>query len=112
MTDKAKKYLSDIQYAISLTENFSNSIENYFAYQSDLKTQSAVERQLAIIGEAVNKFRQEDDTHTLSHTKQIVDFRNRIIHSYDTLDASIVWVILKNHLPVLKQEVDALLFNS
>jgi uncharacterized protein with HEPN domain len=111
MTDKAKKYLSDIQYAISLTENFSNNIESYSAYQSDLKTQSAIERQLAIIGEAVNKFRQEENKYTLSHTKQIVDFRNRIIHSYDNIDASIVWVILKNYLPVLKQEVEALLSN-
>jgi len=109
MTEKAIKYLSDTHYAISLIDNFLKEIENFSDYQSDLKTQSAVERQLGIIGEAVNKFRQEEKVEILSHTKQIVDFRNRVIHSYDNIDASIVWVILKNHLPILKKEVDELL---
>ena len=108
MTDKTAKYLSDIQYAISLIENFLENTGDFFAYQSDYKTQSAVERQLGIIGEAVNKLRQEENSVILSQTKQIVDFRNRIIHSYDSIDAAIVWTILKNHLPVLKQEIDTL----
>ena len=109
MTDKTTKYLSDIQHAISLVGDFLEGIENFSAYQSDPKTQSAIERQLGIIGEAVNKFRQEENAVTLSHTKQIIDFRNRLIHSYDNIDASIVWAILKNHLPILKKEVDELL---
>ena len=109
MTDKAIKYLSDIQYAISLIENFLEGIKNFGAYQSDPKTQSAVERQLGIIGEAVNKFRQEENIVMLSHAKQIVDFRNRIIHSYDNIDFSIVWVIIKRYLPILKNEIDELL---
>jgi len=109
MTDKAKKYLSDIQYAISLIEKFLQETENYSAFVADLKTQSAIERQLGIIGEAVNKFRQEEKSVVLTHTKQIVDFRNRIIHSYDNIDVSIVWTIIRNHLPILKNEVEAIL---
>ena len=109
MTDKAVKYLSDIQYAISLIDSFLEGIDSFSVYQSDLKSQSAIERQLGIIGEAVNKFRQEENIAILSHTKQIIDFRNRIIHSYDNIDASIVWAILKNHLPILKKEVHELL---
>jgi len=109
MTDKAVKYLSDIQYAISLINDFLKDIEKFSDYQSDLKTQSAIERQLGIIGEAVNKFKKEENIVILSHTKQIVDFRNRIIHSYDNIDASIVWAILKNHLTIFKKEVDEIL---
>ena len=109
MTDKAVKYLVDIQYSISLIERFLEGIENFSVYQSDLKTQSAIERQLGIIGEAVNKFRQEENVVVLSHAKQIVDLRNRIIHSYDNIDTSIIWVIIKNHLPVFKHEIDELL---
>ena len=109
MTDKAKKYLSDIQYAISLIESFLTNIESYSSFAADLKTQSAIERQLGIIGEAVNKFRQEENVIVLSHAKQIVDFRNRIIHSYDSIDTSIVWTITKNHLPVLKNEIETIL---
>jgi len=109
MTDTAIKYLSDIHYAISLIDDFLESIENFRAYQSDLKTQSAVERQLGIIGEAVNKYRQEENIATLSNDQQMVNFRNRIIHSYDNIDVSIVWAILKNHLPILKEEVNEIL---
>ncbi len=109
MTDKAHKYLFDIQHAISLIDIFLEGVENFSAYQSDQKTQSAVERQLGIIGEAINKFKQEENRATLSHTQQIIDFRNRLIHSYDNIDTSIIWAILKNHLPILKREVDEML---
>jgi uncharacterized protein with HEPN domain len=74
-----------------------------------MKTQSAVERQLAIIGEAVNKLKQETNNFTLTNTKQIIDLRNSIIHSYDNIDNSIVWVIIKQHLLVLKQEIENIL---
>ena len=106
--DKASKYLFDIQYAISLIEDFIKPINSFNDYLSDIKTQSAVERQLAIIGEIVNKIRNECPEVTLNNTKQIVNFRNRLIHSYDNIDASIVWMIVKNHLSVLKQEIELL----
>ena len=106
MTEKAKKYLADILYAIELVEDFSAETTDFFEYQKDFKTKSAVERQLSIIGEAVNQFRKVEERIKLSHTRQIVDFRNRLIHSYDNLDDSIVWVILKKHIPVLKREVE------
>jgi uncharacterized protein with HEPN domain len=50
MTEKAKKYLSDILYAIDLIEVFVKDTPTFEDYISDLKTQSAVERQLSIIG--------------------------------------------------------------
>jgi len=34
-----------------------------------------------------------------------VDFRNRLIHAYDKIDDAIVWAILKNYIPLLKEEV-------
>ncbi|MDR0864823.1 MAG: DUF86 domain-containing protein [Candidatus Symbiothrix sp.] len=107
--DKVSKYLFDIDNSISLIEEFMAEIKDFTAFQKDKKTQSAVERQLAIIGEAVNKLRQEETKIILSNTDQIVNFRNRIIHSYDNIDVSIVWAIIKRHLPVLKQEIDELL---
>lgn len=45
MTDQGKKYLSDILIAIELIEEFTSSINDFDSYSSDLKTQSAVERQ-------------------------------------------------------------------
>lgn len=48
------KYLSDILRSIDLIESFLTGIDSFEKYQSDFKTQSAIERQLGIIGEAVN----------------------------------------------------------
>ena len=54
MMDRVSKYLFDIQSSISLIESFLKDINTFNDYQNDLKTQSAVERQLAIVGEVVN----------------------------------------------------------
>ena len=67
MTDEAKKYLSDIQQAIDLIEEFMIDIENFFDYQSNSKTKSAVERQLGIIGEAANRFKKANVKFELNH---------------------------------------------
>jgi len=56
MTLQSNKYLDDILYAIELIETFILEISSFADYESDKKTSSAVERQLGIIGEAVNKF--------------------------------------------------------
>ena len=49
MTDQGNKYLADILQAINLIESFTSEISNYDQYISDLKTQSAVERQLGVM---------------------------------------------------------------
>jgi uncharacterized protein with HEPN domain len=71
----------------------------------DKKTQSAVERQLGIIGEALNKFEKLFPESQISNARKIVGFRNRLIHTYDSVDPSMVWAIIKNHVGPLKDEV-------
>jgi uncharacterized protein with HEPN domain len=95
--------------AIRHIEDFSSDKFSFTEYQNDLKTKSAVERQLAIVGEAVNKLSQVDNGILLQKAKEMVNFRNRLIHAYDSIDDTIVWAILKLHLPVLKEEVEKLL---
>lgn len=109
MTIKEKKYLSDVMRAIELIEAFTSNTNSYAEYTIDLKTQSAVERQLAIIGEALNQYDKQPGRIPLNNTRQIVGFRNRIIHAYDSLDDTLVWAIIVNHLSSLKKEVDILL---
>ena len=94
----------NILRSIELIEDFISPLKGYETYIEDFKTQSAVERQLGIIGEAVNKFDKISD-YNIENAKQIVGFRNRIIHAYDALDSSMIWVIVKKHLPPLKEEV-------
>jgi len=66
---------------------------------NDIKTQSAVERQLGIIGEAVNNFEKLEENISLINAENIIGFRNRPIHAYDSIDNAIVWNIIKKHLP-------------
>ena len=105
MTEKSLKYLSDILMAIELIEEFTTSISDFNIYVSDRKTQSAVERQLVIIGEALNKFYPSGTTIKIENDTQIIAFRNRLVHAYDSIDNSIVWAIIKKHIPQLKEEV-------
>jgi len=41
---------------------------------------------------------------SLENARKIVGFRNRLIHAYDAVDSSMVWAIIKRHLPPLKEE--------
>ncbi len=108
MTEKGKKYLSDILMAIDLIQNFIADTHDFHLYQTDLKTQSAVERQLVIIGEALNMLKQTESDLSIQNDKQIIGFRNRLVHAYDSIDNAIVWVIVKRHLIELKKEIQVL----
>ena len=105
MTDQYKKYLFDILRDIDLIEAFVEPLTDFNEYLKDLKTQSAVARQLGIIGEAVNKFDKHFPDLTLENARKIVGLRNRIIHAYDAVDPAMIWVIVKKHLAPLKSEV-------
>ncbi len=104
MTEQGRKYLSDIVHAIDLIEDFTKSTTSYNEYILDMKTQSAVERQLSIIGEAVNKFDMLHAEISLEHARKIVGFRNRLIHAYDAVDSSMIWAIVKKYITPLKEE--------
>lgn len=106
MTEKEKKFLSDVSTSILLVEEFIQEIKSFGDYEKDLKTKGAVERHLAIIGEAINKFLKESDTNSLKNASQIISLRNRLIHSYDNVDDSIIWSIVTRHLLQLKNEVN------
>ena len=105
MTEKSQKYLSDIIHSIELIEDFTKSIKTFSQYENDLKTQSAVERHLGIIGEAVNKYDLLNPDDSLINARKIVGFRNRLIHAYDAIDPSMIWALIKQYLQPLKEEV-------
>lgn len=109
MTERALKYLSDILSAIELIEEFTDGVLSFVDYDSDRKTQSSVERQLSILGEALNKLQKQAPEISIVNQQQIIGFRNRLVHAYDSVDNSIVWAILKKHLPMLKEEVLSLM---
>lgn len=105
MTDKERKYLSDVLNSVDHILSFTNELESFDQYKRNFLIKGAVERHLAIIGEAINKFLKESSENDLSNSKQIVSLRNRLIHSYDNVDDRIIWTIVRRHLNPLKAEI-------
>lgn len=104
--DQRRKYWSDIALAIAAIEQHLQGISSFDLYCGSLTVKDAVERRLITIGEAVSKLLQLDPDLTIEHGQQIRAFRNRLVHSYDSIDDATVWSILINHLPAFKEEDD------
>ena len=80
-------------------------------YLGDGRTQAAVERKFEIIGEALNRLHQ---THPeiaarIPLLREVVSFRNLLIHGYATVIPDRVWDYAENDLPELRKLVQALL---
>lgn len=105
-----KTCLSDVLLSIQEIESYFEGQPKIFAeYRKDGRTRRAVERNIEIIGEAVNRILKFDPEFQLQNARNIVGTRNRIIHSYDAISDELIWSIIINHLPLLKIEVINLL---
>lgn len=71
----------------------------------------AVERDLEIIGEAMNRIITRDNNFIIIITsaKAIVGLRNQVIHAYDNISDENIWSVFINHLPKLKGEIEYLI---
>ena len=112
MVDDIKTWLFDILNSIHEIESyFENAPKMFEIYKNDLKTKRAVERNIEIIGEAMNRVLKADETIVISNSRKIVDVRNRIIHGYDSVSDDVIWGIVIRNLPLLKEEIEVLLEN-
>ena len=110
MDNYIKKHLQDIITAIEEIESFfENQPKLFEEFNRDLRLRRAVERNVETIGEAMNRILKVNSDITITNSRKIVDARNYIIHGYDSLSIDILWSIVVNHLPKLKQEAIALL---
>lgn len=109
MDSNIRTWLKDIEQAIAEINSFTPEIKNFKEFQKDLKTRRAVERNIEIIGEAMSRILDIDSEIKISHTRKIVDTRNRIIHGYDSVSEDILWGIIIKNLPDLEKEVKGLL---
>ena len=98
-----KTWLYDILNVIDEIKLFTESVaEDFLLYEKDLKTRRAVERNLSIIGEAMNRILKKEPAIELTDIRLIIATRNRIIHGYETISNLVIWEIVQNDLPVLK----------
>jgi len=80
-------------------------------YLADWIRQAAAERQLEIIGEALNRIRRSDPriADQIPEVHAIIATRNIIVHRYDDVDHVRVWVMLNHDVPPLLQALASLL---
>lgn len=80
-------------------------------YREDSLLKSAVERQFEIIGEAFYRLSRvsPEMIEKISGYRRFIGFRNVLIHGYDLIDDDIVWSVLTQKLPLLKEQVSTLL---
>jgi uncharacterized protein with HEPN domain len=110
MDIEIKTWLYDILKAINEIESFlAGKPKDFALYQADIRTKRAIERNVEIIGEAMNRILNRDDAIKFSDARKIVDTRNRIIHGYDTVSDEIIWSIVIKYLPVLHSEIQSYL---
>lgn len=110
MENQIKKHLQDILTSIEEIESyFKDSPKIYENFLSNLLLRRAIERNIEIIGEATNRILKEKSDIRITNSRRIVDARNYIIHGYDSLSPDILWSMVINHIPKLKEEVIELL---
>ena len=109
MKREAKKYLFDIKSSIESIFEFLGEKRNFFEYQNNKLLRRGIEREIEIIGEAMNRIMKIAPDIQIENARQIVDTRNWVIHGYDKVDDVVIWGVISNHLPKLRKEVEDLL---
>ena len=103
---ESKKLIYDLDQATELIATFTQG-KQLTDYKADALLRSAVERQFEIVGEALNRLKKVDPgvVARISDYQRIIGFRNVLAHGYDVISDEIVWDIVQNKLPGLRQEI-------
>ncbi|MFA4851728.1 MAG: HepT-like ribonuclease domain-containing protein [Bacteroidales bacterium] len=102
MNEKVLKCLHDIKFAIDEIDSFIDiNTVNFEYYKKNILIKRAVERNLEIIGEAMNRILREKPDYPIENANRIVGLRNQIIHGYDMVSDENIWGILINYIPKL-----------
>jgi len=112
MSPEIGKLLTDILKSIDTIEAHLQNVLSLSVYRDNIMVKDAVERRLAIIGEALWKADKLDKTLNISSKNKIISLRHIIVHDYDIVEDSAIWIIYKKHLPVLKNEIQTILDTS
>jgi uncharacterized protein with HEPN domain len=107
-----KKYLSYLKHIlIEIDFIIDNSKDlKYEKFIKDEILKRAFVRSIEIIGEAVKNLPDSFKTeNTGIEWKEIAGMRDRLIHHYFSIDLEIVWDVVQNELPVLKETIEKMI---
>jgi len=102
-------YLQHIAEAIRNIESFSKNLTKEKFLKNSLR-QSAIIRQLEIIGEAAKNVSENTrKNYPQVVWKEIAGTRDKIIHHYFGVNLNIIWDIVKKDILQLKKKIKAIL---
>lgn len=103
-----KIFINDIKTCVERILEYSNGL-NYEMLINDNKTYDAILRNIEIIGEAVKNIPEEiKNKNNYIEWKKIAGLRDVVIHDYFGLNNELIWDVIKNKIPELKQDLDKL----
>ncbi len=110
MQPKSAALLWDVRGAADHIAAFIDGLDEN-AYLQDELRRSAVERQLEIVGEALNNLRRVDPETAarIPDVHRIIGLRNVLAHGYAAVDDRVVWAAASTRVPHLRDAVDELL---
>ena len=98
-------FIEHILESITAIEDFSKGLTKEKFISSRLK-QSAIVREIEIIGEAVKNISNNlKEKHKEIAWKEIVGTRDKMIHHYFGVDLDIILGIIKNDISILKKQI-------
>ena len=103
-----RERLKDIQEAISNVEKY--AIQGKAEFFANELIQSWILLQLQVIGEAARSMNSSThEQHPEISWRDIIDFRNLLVHEYFRVDLNLIWQIVERELPNLKQQISSIL---
>jgi len=105
-----RAYLWDMEQAAHDIQVFTKG-KQLSDYQNDAMLRAAVERRFEVVGEALAQVLRHypEVADRITGNRQIIAFRNQLIHGYATVQDALVWDIVQADLPVLRQQAADLL---
>ena len=98
--------LEHILTAISHVENYIDGITEE-QLRDDMLHLHATIYNVQIIGEAVYKLTNEyKSSHSETPWRMIEKMRHILVHDYFAVDVDIMWLVIEDDIPVLKQQVE------
>lgn len=85
--------------------------KTFAEFDQDIVLRSAVERQFEIVGEALAQLARLDAAmaEKIPDLREIIAFRNVLIHGYAAIDRARVWRVVEENLPQLRAALADLL---
>ncbi len=106
---RVAKYLLDILEATEMAKRLAAGL-SFEEYVRQDAVRLAVEREFITIGEALAQLQklEPDVVAHISHVREIIGFRNILVHGYAIVDDRVVWNTLQQRLSQLRDEVQDL----